>query len=219
MDQTQKRLFCSILLTLVFISLLVGVNFVKIYSNYTKNISAQTAKLNFKINRGSTQDVKNLSFTSSSDKANFYEKLAPGFEGKIELELDSSESEADIDYFIKISENGSKPQNMYFQANIDGKTGDTYLSLKELANKELNGKILKSDFDKTRNITIYAIWPYETGTDADSIFAEDLKDTDDGKRANAEQGQSNIYDYGFSLKVVSKAKTTNKKIISNLKTL
>ncbi len=205
MDKKQKTLVFSILVVLLLMVFLAGFTFAKYYTNYQGAGSLQVAKWSFKVNGWSTSETNEISLLDTVDhegKVNLENgKMAPGFSGKAELELDATESEVDVEYHIEATESGNKPSNLFFQAKIDGVSTVSYTTLAELAEKELTGRILKSDKNQKRTIEIFAIWPYETGNTETDILENDKKDTQDG--------ENNLQNYMFALKVVgTQAKAT-----------
>lgn len=212
MDKKQKAMFGSIVAILIIIALLVGYTFAKYYSSYDGRSTAQIAKWSFKVDGWSTAETKQISLVdtlSYEDRVDLEDgKIAPGFEGKVELQLDASDSEVDVEYYIKTEESGHKPSNLVFKAEIDGELTETYQTLQELATQELKGRILKTDSNKTRNIVIYCTWPYESGTNEEENVAEDAEDTAVGTGTVADK--ENVFDYLFSLKIVgTQAKAIN----------
>lgn len=212
MDKKKNAMFGSILVILLIIAVLIGFTFAKYYSSYEGRAEMQIAKWSFKVDGWSTSETKQISLIDTldfDDRVDLEDgKIAPGFEGKVELDLDANDSEVDVAYYIQAKESGHKPSNLFFQAKIDGVLTKSYSTLQELAEKELRGTILKSDSSKIRNIIIQCIWPYETGIDEETNLVEDGEDTAAG--TGTVKGQENVFDYSFSLKIVgTQAKATN----------
>lgn len=211
MDKKKKAMLGSILVILLIIAVLIGFTFAKYYSSYEGIAETQIAKWSFKVDGWSTSETKQISLIDTLDMDDRVDledgKIAPGFEGQVELELDASDSEVDVEYYIQAKETGNKPSNLFFQAKIDGVLTKSYPTLQELAQKELKGTILKSDSNKVKNVIIQCIWPYETGVDEETNLVEDGEDTAAG--TGVVEGQENVFDYSFSLKIVgTQAKTT-----------
>lgn len=204
MDKKKKAMFGSILVILLIIAVLIGFTFAKYYSSYEGTTETQIAKWSFKVNGWSTSETKQISLVDTldlEDRVNLEDgKIAPGFKGKVELDLDANDSEVDVAYYIQAKEFGHKPSNLFFQAKIDGVPTKSYSTLQELAEKELKGTILKSDASKVRNVMIECVWPYETGIDEETNLVEDGEDTAVG--TGTVEGQENVFDYSFSLKIV-----------------
>lgn len=209
MDKKQKTLLVSILIVLILIVVLIGYTFAKYYSNYNGQASAQIAKWNFKVTDWSTEQTEQISLLNTANVVSLEDgKIAPGASGQFEIELDATGSEVDVKYYIEAIESGNKPSNLLFSVNKNGvASGVQYASLQELAEAELLGVIGKSTERKIENLQIVWNWPYETGDNIETITAEDGEDTEAGT-GNVE-GQENVFDYSFTLKVVgTQAKIT-----------
>lgn len=208
MDKKQKKMFFSILMIVILIVLLIGFTLAKYYSSYQSNATLEVAKWSFNVDGLTNVETGKIALSDTMSEVALEEgKIAPGFDGRVELELDASDSEVDVDYSIKATEEGHRPSNMFFQAIIDGNTTEMYDTLNELAENELHGTILKSDSTQVKSVTICCIWPYETISDDKTISEEDAEDTAVG--TGTVEGKENQYDYTFSLKVVgTQAKTT-----------
>ena len=189
----------------MIISLLIGYTFAKYYTSYRANGSLRAAKWSFKVTGWSTEEINNLTlenFETQNSSIDLEEGImAPGFYGSMDLEFDATGSEVDVAYNVETTESGMKPSNMYFITKINNEESRRYATLEELAENELSGTILKSDANKIKNITICAIWPYETESDDSSLETEDEEDTAVG--TGTVEGQEDEYDYTFSLKVVA----------------
>lgn len=202
MDKKQKTMFISILVILILIVLLIGFTFAKYISTYDGNGRLRVAKWSFKVNGWSSEETKQLSLLDTVRHVDLAEgRIAPGFTGELDLEIDAKNSEVDVQYSIQAEETGHKPDNLKFQAiiNQDHYT-EFYPTLKELADNELNGVIKRNAVQKALPIKIRCIWPFMTGDTEEEVEKENIEDTAVGKGAYA--GMINTYDYTFSLKVV-----------------
>lgn len=208
-DKKQKTMFVSILILLLLIVFVAGYTFAKYYSSYQGMGTARIAKWNFKVTDWSTSETEKISLINTANEVSLEDgKIAPGASGEFELELDARNSEVDVKYDIEAVESGNKPSNLLFSLKKDGvSTGNTYSSVQELAEAELNGVISKSDSTQIENLTIVWNWPYETGENKEQIAMEDGEDTAVGTGSVA--GQEDVFDYSFSLKVIgTQAKVT-----------
>ena len=208
MDKKQKTMLVSILIILIIISLLIGYTFAKYYSIEEGRVASEIAKWSFKIDGWSSEEVNEISLINTADEVSLEDgKIAPGASGNFEIELDATDSEVDVKYNIEVVENGNKPDNLFFTVKKDGELCEnSYSSLTELAENELNGVILQ-DEEQTVNFQIIWEWPYETGENETDIALQDVEDTSFG--AGTVQGQENVFDYEISLKVVgTQAKVT-----------
>ncbi len=205
MDKKQKKMFFSIWMVLALLVLLIGFTLAKYYSSYQAKAALEVAKWSFNVDGLTNAETGKIALSDIMSEVTLEEgKIAPGFDGRVEIDLDASGSEVDVDYSIEATEEGHKPSNMLFQAIVDGNTTEMYATLEELAREELHGTILKSDSTQVKNVTICCIWPYETISDDKTISEEDAEDTAVGTGTVA--GKENQYDYTFSLKVVGTQK-------------
>ena len=171
MDKKQKTMFISILVILILIVLLIGFTFAKYISTYDGNGRLRVAKWSFKVNGWSSEETKQLSLLDTVRHVDLAEgRIAPGFTGELDLEIDARNSEVDVQYSIQAEETGHKPDNLKFQAiiNQDHYT-EFYPTLKELADNELNGVIKRNAVQKALPIKIRCIWPFMTGDTEEEI--------------------------------------------------
>ena len=209
MDKKQKIRFVSISIILLTIMLLIGYTFAKYYSSYQGEGRFEIAKWNFKVNGWSSEEVNQIPLINTANGVNLEDgKIAPGASGKFEIELDAKGSEVDVEYKIEATETGNKPANLLFSVKKDGVATDRqYASLQELAQTELNGTITKGAENQLVNLEIIWDWPYETGEDRAEILMNDEEDTQAG--TGTIEGQEDVFDYTFSLKVIgTQAKAT-----------
>lgn len=201
MDKKQKKMFVSISMVFLLIVLLTGFTFAKYYSSYQAKAALEIAKWSFKVDGWSEETTTTIGLSNLQSKVDLEDgKMAPGFDGRVEIEIDASGSEVDVDYHIEADEDGHKPDNLLFKAIIDGEETTTYSTLEALAEAELKGTILRTDANKVVPITICCVWPYETGSNEEEIKMQDEEDTAVG--TGTFEGKENLYDYTFSLKVV-----------------
>lgn len=210
MDKKQKTMLVSILIILLLIVFLAGYTFAKYYTTYSGEATTQIAKWNFKVDGWSALETEIIPLANTADVVSLEDgKIAPGANGKFEIGIDATDSEVDVKYYIEATESGNKPSNLLFSVNKDGIKGSTkYASIQELAENELTGVISKSGDNQTTNLEIVWEWPYETGDDIETISNEDAEDTTYG--AGVVEGQEDVFDYSFSLKVIgTQAKVTD----------
>lgn len=169
--------------------------------------SEENSEINFKVNDWSQFETERFSLISIGRGVNKENgKIAPGSNGEFDIVIDATDNLNELKYKVDIKEYGNKPDNLIFAVKKNGKlTTNTYSSLKELSEKELNGFI----FNKVEIFTIVWCWKYETGENLEIITDEDEKDTLAGSGKIA--GKENVFDYSFSLKVIGtkKNKVTN----------
>ncbi len=200
MDKKQKSIFISIFVILLLIVLLVGFTFARYISTWDAiSERYQTAKWRFDVTGWSKEETNQLSFMETVHHINLdHGLIAPGYEGYFDFEIDASPSEVDLEYRVEINEDGHIPPNLQFQGLIDGDQYTTfYSSMKELAENELVGIIKREDDHKTIPIRIYAIWPFQSGSNEQEVEDCDIADTKAGIAAG-------YYDYQFSIKVIGR---------------
>ncbi|MFR6022540.1 MAG: hypothetical protein ACLUHC_06425 [Clostridia bacterium] len=137
--------------------------------------TAEVANWNFKVNEKEEQ-LQAISLNSTiNNKTVSNNKIAPGTQGSFQIKLDATGAEVGIDYIVRFENESNKPTNLKFKYE-----NKEYKSLTELQNN-LTGTINANDGEKTKVITIDWIWPYETGTTAEQILANDKIDTQNAK--------------------------------------
>ena len=152
------------------------------WSRYTETLpeingaSASVAKWDF----GTTTTLDNLNLASLSfnDVAN--KKIAPGTHGSFDVTVSAGTSDVSIDYEVELLNMQNKPVNLHFY------TDDTYADNKKVdtsTGAKYTGRISVDDESKTKTVTIYWNWPYQTGTSTEEKTANDTQDTTDGKAA------------------------------------
>ena len=141
--------------------------------------TATVAKWSFKVN-GSTESIDDIDLADTMETNDTVTsgKIAPGTQGKFELELDGSGSEVAIEYTINLNLT-DKPQNLNFYA-------DSGYSQKIEASEgavTITGEIQLAEIETPVTKTIYWKWPYQTGTTEEEIEENDDEDTaDSGKK-------------------------------------
>ena len=152
------------------------------WSKYTetlpeiKGASASVAKWDF----GTTTTLDNLNLASLSFNDVTDKKIAPGTHGSFDVTVSAGDSDVSINYDVELLNMQNKPKNLHFYTDttyaddtkVDTSTGAKY-----------TGTISVGDTSKTKTVTIYWNWPYETGTTTEEKTANDTQDTTDGKAA------------------------------------
>ena len=175
MKNKTKKIFKIISVVLLVILLqTMGYTYAKYVTQETGTGQADVAKWAFQIQKEGeqTKTVKLLDTTNKKTLVNG--KIAPGTAGIINIVLDGTGSEVDLEYKLEFANEQNKPQNMLF--SYDGKN---YSSLSEI--KTITGNIKQSETTKTAEIIIYWRWNYETGTTDSEISTNDQIDTQDAK--------------------------------------
>ena len=151
----------------------------QVYAKYMSKVeghgTAVVANWNFKVNEKEEQ-LQAISLNSTiNNKTVSNNKIAPGTQGSFQIKLDATGAEVGIDYIVRFENESNKPTNLKFKYE-----NKEYKSLTELQN-DLTGTINANDAEKTKIITIDWVWPYETGTTAEQILANDKIDTQNAK--------------------------------------
>lgn len=198
MNRQQQAILVS---TITLILMILGITSC-IFIRYIF-ASEENSEINFKVNDWSQFETERFSLISIGRGVNKENgKIAPGSNGEFDIVIDATDNLNELKYKVDIKEYGNKPDNLIFAVKKNGKlTTNTYSSLKELSEKELNGFI----FNKVEIFTIVWCWKYETGENLEIITDEDEKDTLAGSGKIA--GKENVFDYSFSLKVIGTKKT------------
>ena len=164
-----------IALAIILMSFVGGQVYAKYMSKVEGHGTAEVANWNFKVNEKEEQ-LQAISLNSTiNNKTVSNNKIAPGTQGSFQIKLDATGAEVGIDYIVRFENESNKPTNLKFKYE-----NKEYKSLTELQN-DLTGTINANDAEKTKIITIDWVWPYETGTTAEQILANDKIDTQNAK--------------------------------------
>ncbi len=176
MSKKKKILIVSCILLAIVISFIAGNAFAKYLSEVKGTGTAEIANWVFKVN-GEEDAIQNVNLLSTYDNETLINnKVAPGTSGSFNIVIDTTGSDVGIDYVVEFTNESEKPQNLVFIYQ------DTeYTTIQDLE-KDLTGTIDANDEDKTRTITINWEWKYETGTNEDEIYQNDIIDTQDAKK-------------------------------------
>ena len=193
MNRQQQAILVS---TIPLILMIIGIT----SCMFMKNLfaSEKNSQISFKVNDWSCFETEKFSLINIGRAVNVENgKIAPGSNGEFDIVIDAIGSEKELKYKVNIKESGFKPDNLLFAIKKNGKLGDyKYKSLKELAEKELNGKI----YNSVETYTIVWCWEYQTGENLEIITFEDEKDTLAG--SGKKVGKENVFGYSFSIKVI-----------------
>lgn len=164
-----------IALVVVLMSFVGGQVYAKYMSKVQGQGTAEVANWNFKVNDKEEQ-IQTIHLNSTINNNTLVNnKIAPGTQGSFQIKLDATDAEVGIDYVIRFENESNKPTNLKYEYE-----NKNYTSLNELQ-KDLTGTINANDSNKTKIITINWSWPYETGTTAEQIAANDKIDTQNAK--------------------------------------
>ncbi len=177
----NKRIKIALVLLAVILiaALSISLAYSKYFTEVTGTGEAIVAKWNFKVN-GQDQTITKITLANTlaeNDKV-VAGKVAPGTAGQFAVNLNAEGTEVALDYKIEFKNFSSNfPANLKFYTT---KNGDTYSN--PIPASGLEGTIGLDD-SKTKDLTIYWVWAYETGTSASDISTNDSKDTTSGKTA------------------------------------
>lgn len=176
----------ALALTLVS-TCLMGGTLAKYTTTVTGTATATVAKWVFNANNAAA-DTKKFENINLGDTLNYKVTdiktgvIAPGTEGKFDIELNGTGSKVGIDYTIEITkaaitmQNKELPSNLVFSTKEikEGNTGNSLDKLSSESGSLLSGTIDYNDSKMEKTITIYWKWPYATSTEG-----ADIKDTND----------------------------------------
>ena len=176
----------ALALTLVS-TCLMGGTLAKYTTTATGTATATVAKWVFNANNAAA-DTKKFENINLGDTLNYKVTdiktgvIAPGTEGKFDIELNGTGSKVGIDYTIEITkaaitmQNKELPSNLVFSTKEikEGNTGNSLDKLSSESGSLLSGTIDYKDSKMEKTITIYWKWPYATSTEG-----ADIKDTND----------------------------------------
>ena len=193
MNHQQQAIIVSTILLIVMIFGITSCIFIKNLFASDKN-----SEISIKVNDWSCFERRKFSLIDIGRAVNIENgKIAPGSNGEFDIVIDAISSEKELKYKVNIKEYGVKPDNLLFAVKKNDKLENyKYKSLKELAEKELYGKICNS----VETYSIVWCWKYETGENLEIITFEDEKDTLAG--SGKKVGKENVFGYSFSIKVI-----------------
>ena len=183
MTKKQRALRVCLVVALVLLIFLVGYTFAKYYSEIKGGGRGSIAKWSFVANN-SKDTIQTISLVDSANEVSLVEgKIAPGTKGSFDIVIDATGSEVGVDYKVNVAEETNLPTNLLYNVTMDGETSETYSSLKELAQEELEGNLDTINGEFTKTITVNWEWPYET-SNGDSVTEGDAADLVDGTKDN-----------------------------------
>ena len=175
-NKTKNVIKIASIILLIVLVQTIGITYGKYISSEKGNGQAEVAKWAFQIEKGG-QETKSVNLANTINEDTLVNgKIAPGTSGQIQIEVNGAGSEVDLDYKIEFANEINKPQNLRFTYN-----GQNYSSLSDIV---ASGNIKYYEENKTKNITIFWKWAYETGTAQDEIALNDQKDMQDSEAIN-----------------------------------
>ena len=176
----NKRLKIAIILIAVILlsALVISITYSKYFSKITGTGTATVAKWKFEVN-GKTDTLGPIKLENTASKNNKVAegKIAPGTDGKFDVEIDASGTEVDLEYEIKFADIvGDIPDNLKFYEDSSFGTEIT-----DLTTKGYKGTITKDNTGTPKTVSFYWRWEYETTDTA----TNDPIDTESGKAAGS----------------------------------
>ena len=135
-NKRKKKIIiaCLILLLLIVLNSILF-TYGKYITSEKANGHAEIAKWSFNIVKEG-EETKTIKLIDTADKNTLVDgKIAPGTTGRIEVYLDGTGSEVNIDYQVEFTNEKNKPQNLYFTSKTHN-----YDSITEVP--PITGKIL-----------------------------------------------------------------------------
>lgn len=175
MSKKKKIILVVAVLSCIMLSFIGGQSYSKYVSEVRGNGMAEVATWSFKVN-GQKEQVQTIQLGSTcNNKTLVNQKIAPGTSGSFNIIVDGTGSDVGINYNVKFANESAKPTNLKFTYD-----NQEYNSIAELATS-LSGTINANDENKTRTLTIYWQWAYETGNNESEIANNDKIDTQNAK--------------------------------------
>ncbi len=187
MSKKKKALIIVAILAIILLAFIGGQAYAKYITEVKGQGMAEVATWSFKVNGGKEQ-IQQINLASTCDNNTLVDnKIAPGTSGSFNIIIDGTGSDVGIRYNINFEDNSTKPTNLKFKyENVE------YNSLGEIQDS-ISGIIGAKDENKVITLPIEWIWEYETGSNSETINANDTIDTEDAQ---------NIQNYTFNVSVI-----------------
>lgn len=171
MSKKKKIILVVAVLSCIMLSFIGGQSYSKYVSEVRGDGMAEVATWSFKVN-GQKEQVQTIQLGSTCNNETLVnQKIAPGTSGSFNIIVDGTDSDVGINYNVKFTNESTKPTNLKFTYD-----NQEYNSIAELESS-LSGTIHANEEDKTRTLTIYWQWAYETGNNESEIANNDKIDT------------------------------------------
>lgn len=167
------KILCAVLL--IVLLQVMGYTYAKYIAQEGGTGRAEVAKWAFQIVKEGAQ-TKTINLADTVDKDSLVDgKIAPGTTGTMEITLDATGSEVDVDYELKFENEKNRPTNMRFRC--EGKEYDTLTEIIPVI-----GKLKHDSQSKQRRVVLSWWWDYEKGKTEEEITANDLIDTEEANK-------------------------------------
>lgn len=164
--------YSAILLSVATLGIIGGNTYAKYFTKIDGEGNAEIARWSFRANNTSTF-MENIQLSNTYNTSVLKNKtIAPGTNGSFDIVLDATGADVAIDYAITFDNLVNKPTNLKF--TYDGTTKSSLEELEDL----LKGRITLDD-SRTKTLTIYWSWDYQTGTTDEEKSNNDRIDTND----------------------------------------
>lgn len=164
--------YSAILLSVATLGIIGGNTYAKYFTKIDGEGNAEIARWSFRANNTSTF-MENIQLSNTYNTSVLKNKtIAPGTNGSFDIVLDATGADVAIDYAITFENLVNKPTNLKF--TYDGTTKSSLEELEDL----LKGRITLDD-SRTKTLTIYWSWDYQTGTTDEEKSNNDRIDTND----------------------------------------
>jgi hypothetical protein len=191
MVKRKKVIGILMIILLIALMFITGYTFARYYKSIDAGSgSATIARWSF----GSKNTTAGISLSD--------EKIAPGSNGHFEIEVDATDSEVNVEYEIKVTDEKNIPTNMQFYAITKDENGtiisqtEKVSSFTNLATNNLKGNIVAEKNNQKRTITVYWEWPFNEDDTS-------MVDTNSGTYSLDEQGNSSL-DCGFNIEIIGR---------------
>lgn len=179
----NKRLKLAITLIAIIIvaALAISIAYSRYFSTITGTGTATVAKWSFKVN-GQSDNLGTITLgNTAADNSKVADgKVAPGTSGSFNVALDVTGTEVALDYTIQFSNvKGTIPTNLKFYEDAEYTQEIT-----DITTQGITGEMGLAD-EKTKTVTIYWNWDYQTGADDTAKETNDGIDTTEGIAAES----------------------------------
>ena len=164
--------YSAILLSVATIGIVGGNTYSKYFTKIDGEGNAEIARWSFRANNTSTVMEKIQLNNVYNTNILKNKTIAPGTNGSFDIVLDATGADVAIDYAVTFDNLVNKPTNLKF--TYDGTTKSSLEELEDL----LKGRITLDD-SRTKTLTIYWSWDYQTGTTDEEKSNNDRIDTND----------------------------------------
>ena len=184
---TNKKRAVRVILVacLILLFFVIGYTFAKYYQEIRGGGTGSIARWSFVASGRDGSDINRIALEDTANRVSLVDgKIAPGTEGSFDIVIDATGSEVGVDYAVRVADETNLPTNfLYKVVDENGNESQSYSSLEELANSELQGTLDTINGEYTKTLTVNWEWPFETEIE-NSIALGDAADLADGTKAD-----------------------------------